>query len=127
MITGINELKNVNKCKCKFGGRDCNSNQNWNNDKCQCECKNPKILCMCQKYFIWILFGFYFIWNPATCSCENGKYLASIMDNSMIMWDEIIDAEAKSYDEETKTIPTSFNKKIETVKQEISVFFSPFY
>ena len=23
-----------------------------------------------------------YIWNPATCSCENGKYLASIMDDS---------------------------------------------
>ena len=21
------------------------------------------------------------VWNPATCSCENGKYLASIMDD----------------------------------------------
>ena len=24
------------------------------------------------------------IWNPATCSCENIKYLASIIDDSMI-------------------------------------------
>ena len=23
-----------------------------------------------------------YIWNPATCSCENGKYLSSIMDDS---------------------------------------------
>ena len=43
------------------------------------------------------------IWNPATCSCENGKYLASIIDNSVIMCDEII--------EETKTIPTNLNEK----------------
>ena len=21
-----------------------------------------------------------YIWNPATCSCQNGKYLASVMD-----------------------------------------------
>ena len=21
-----------------------------------------------------------YVWNPATCSCENGKYLASILD-----------------------------------------------
>ena len=26
--------------KCHFDGRKCNSNQKWNNDKCQCECKN---------------------------------------------------------------------------------------
>ena len=33
-----------------------------------------------------------YIWNPATCSCKNGKYLASIMDDSAITFDEIIDA-----------------------------------
>ena len=26
----------------------------------------------------------YYIWNPATCSCENGKYLASSTDDSVI-------------------------------------------
>ena len=46
------------------------------------------------------------IWNPATCSCENGKYLASLIDDSVIMSDEIIDAEAKSNDEKKN----SFNK-----------------
>ena len=47
-----------------------------------------------------------YIWNPATCSCKNGKYLGSITDDSVITCDEIIDAdtEAKSCDEETKTI-----------------------
>ena len=40
------------------------------------------------------------IWNPATCNCENGKYLASIIDNSVIMCDEIIEAEAKSNHDE---------------------------
>ena len=39
----------------------------------------------------------------ATCYCENGKYLASIMDESAIMRDEITDTEAKSNKEETKT------------------------
>ena len=48
MITGINVLKIITKhvsCKseCKFDGRKCNSNKKWNNDKCQCECKN--IIC----------------------------------------------------------------------------------
>ena len=45
MITGINESKTLTKhilcqCKCKFGGRKCNSSQKWNNNKCQCESKN---------------------------------------------------------------------------------------
>ena len=33
-----------------------------------------------------------YIWNAATCSCENEKYLASIMDNSAITCDEIIES-----------------------------------
>ena len=41
------------------------------------------------------------VWNPATCSCENGQYLASTTDDSALTCDEIIesydeDAEAKS-------------------------------
>ena len=43
------------------------------------------------------------IWNPSKCSCENGKYLASIMNDSAIMCDEVI----KSYHKKAKT---SFNK-----------------
>ena len=31
-----------------------------------------------------------YVSNPATCGCENGKYLASIMDDSAIIWDEVI-------------------------------------
>ena len=38
MITGINELKTLTKhisckCKCKFDGRKCNSNQKRSNNK----------------------------------------------------------------------------------------------
>ena len=36
-----------------------------------------------------------YYWN-ATCSSENGKYLASIIDNSVLTCDEIIDAEKQS-------------------------------
>ena len=50
-----------------------------------------------------------YIWNPATCSCKNDKYLANAMYDydSVITCDEIIE----SYDEEIKAIPISFNKK----------------
>ena len=90
MITGINESKTLTKhisceCKCKFDGRNCNSDQWWNNDKCRCECKK---LHVCEKDYVW---------NPAICNYENGKYLKSIMDDSAIMCDEIIEL----YDEET--------------------------
>ena len=52
-----------------------------------------------------------YIWNPTTCSCENGKYLANIIDNSMITCEEIIDAETKSYNNETKTVTKKLNEK----------------
>ena len=38
-----------------------------------------------------------YIWNPVTYSCENSKYLANIIDNSVIICDQIIDA--------TKAVP----------------------
>ena len=77
-VTGINESKTLRKhisckCKCGFDGRKCSSNQWWNNDKFGFECKKCDIL------------------NPATSSCENGKHLASIMDDSAIICDEVID------------------------------------
>ena len=88
MITWINKSKALIKhiscaCKYKFDRRKCNSVQWWNNNKCWCESKKHHV---CKKYYTW---------NPATCSCKNSKYLASITDNSMITWDEI--AEDKSY------------------------------
>ena len=45
-------------------------NQWWDNDKCQYKCKKHHI---CEKYYVQ---------NPNTCICENGKYLASIMGDS---------------------------------------------
>ena len=48
-----------------------------------------------------------YIWNPCTCSCKNGICLASIMDDSAITCDEVIE----SYNDKTKTIPTIFNEK----------------
>ena len=98
------------ECKCEFDGRKCNSNQWWNNDKCRCECKKCHV---CEKNYAW---------NPATRSCENGKYLGSIIDNSAITFDEImesyeedVDAEVKSNDE-TKSISANFNEKKATCK-----------
>ena len=39
------------------------------------------------------------------------KYLGSIIYDSVITCDEIIDVEAKSHEEETKTVTTNFNEK----------------
>ena len=118
MITEINELKTLTKhisyeCKCIFYGRTCNSNQKWNNDKCRCKCKNKnkKTLRVQKKNNK--------IWNPATCSCENGKYLARIIDDSVITYDEII--------KEIKTVTTIFNEKSAICKQKNSIFYLLFY
>ena len=54
------------------------------------------------------------VWNPATCICENGKYLTSIMNDSTISFEEVI----KSYHEEIKTIATNFNEKKVTCKRQ---------
>ena len=101
MITGINEAETLTKyisykCRCEFDGKKCNSNQKWNNDKCWCECKNRKKKkhCACKRDYIW---------NPATCSCQNVKNLASIIDDSVITCDKIMG--------ETKIVPTNFSEK----------------
>ena len=63
--------------KCKFNSTTCNSNQKWNNDKCQCECKryHPS-----KKDYAW---------NPSKCICE---YCPSIGDDSVIVCGEIVSA-----------------------------------
>ena len=86
LITGINELKTLAKhilwkYNCKLDGTKCNSNKWWNNDKCQCECKKDHI---CEKEYVW---------NSATCNCENVKYLANITDDSVIAFDEVIESD----------------------------------
>ena len=75
MIARTNESQTLIKhisyaCKCKFHSRKCNSNQKWNNGKCRCRHKNRKEHYLCNKYYIW---------NSDTCSCGNGKYLASFI------------------------------------------------
>ena len=62
------------------------------------------------------------------CNWEKGKYLASIIDESMIMCDEIIesyneDVEGKSYNE-TKTIITNFNEKKAICKTQKGLHFT---
>ena len=64
------------ECKCKVDGRKHNSDQKVD-----------------------------YVWNPAICSCENGKYLV-LLDNSGIICDEIITSHGK----------TNFNGKKATCK-----------
>ena len=111
MITGKNESKTITKhisceCKCRFNGKKCNSNQWWKNNTCRRECKKHHA---CEKDYIW---------NPATCNCENGKFLVSIMDDSPITCDNI----KESYNKET-----NYNEKKATCNMQnfyISLVFS---
>ena len=45
-----------------------------------------------------------YVWNPAICNCENGKYLASIMDE--IICDEIINTEEINFNEKNRNYKT---------------------
>ena len=56
-------------------------NHIWNNIKCWSECKNPRKN-VCEEGYIW---------NPATCSCKNGRYARGITDDSVITCDEIME------------------------------------
>ena len=51
------------ECTCNVDSCKCNSNQKFN--RTSCIRKN-------------------YIWNPATCSCENVEYSAGTIDNSVI-------------------------------------------
>ena len=86
----------------------------WNNDQCWWECKKHHI---CEKDYIW---------NRSTWSCENSKYVGSTIDNSVTSCNEIKDEEAKLSNEETKTIPTNFDRK-QPLKFEIYMFYVHFY
>ena len=66
--TRINEVKALVTyiscdCKCKFDSTTYDSNQKWNNDKCQCKFKK---YCMWKKDYNWI---------PRKCVCEKSRYL----------------------------------------------------
>ena len=106
MITGISELKTLTehisyKCECRFDDRKCNLNQKWNNDKCWCEYKNPKEHQVSEKNYFW---------NPAICRCENGKYVGSIIGDSAVIYDEIIDCSNERYFNKNRSNKIQFKK-----------------
>ena len=52
------------KYKCRLDASVCNKKQRWNNDKCQCGCKELIDKGICNKGCIW---------NPSNCKCECDK------------------------------------------------------
>ena len=105
MITGINESKLLAKdisCKFKWKFDEKNVIQINGGITINVDASVKKIH-VCEKDYVW---------NPATWNSENGKYLSSIKDDSVIICHEIIE----SYGNKIKTIPTNFNEKKITSK-----------
>ena len=50
-------------CKFKSEGRKYDLNQNWNNNKCPYQCKNPVKNCIWKYIYIYI-----YIWNSSACT-----------------------------------------------------------
>ena len=71
MLSRINETRKITwhetiKCICSFTNAVCNDKQEWNENKCRCECKEDLIdKLICDKGYIW---------NPSTCTCDCDKY-----------------------------------------------------
>ena len=124
MITEVNELKTLTKyisCKCyfKFDGRKFNSDQKRNSNESWCECKNLKEHHVCKKHYIW---------NPATYSCENFKYVGNIIDNSVITCEKVINITSKTKKKKkSQKLFQQIWKRRSPVKQKNHLFFSPFY
>ena len=86
--------------KCKFDSTSCNSKHQWNNETCQCECRNYQT------------FKKYYTWNPNTCSCKNDKYLKIVADDSKIVCDEIINVIDSRSTNILSTVPINSDNKM---------------
>ena len=71
LLARINETRKVVwhetcKCVCRLTSALCSNKQEWNENKCICECKEDLIgKLVCDKGYMW---------NPSTCMCECDKY-----------------------------------------------------
>ena len=60
MIKGVRHISS--EFRCEFGGGKYNSQQKWNSDKCQYECKKPMKKCVCEEDYA-----------RSICACEYDK------------------------------------------------------
>ena len=71
LLARINETRKIVwhetcKCVCRFTSAIYNDRQDWNENKCRCECKEDLVSKLpCDKGYMW---------NPSTCSCECDRY-----------------------------------------------------
>ena len=90
------------KCVCRLTSAAYNDRQEWNENKCRCECKEDLInKLVCDKGYMW---------NPSTCSwecdryCETGQYLdykncayrIKIIDDFIEQCTSIVDMDIKN-------------------------------
>ena len=90
------------KCVCRLTSAICNDRQEWNENKCRCECKKDLVSkLVCDKGYMW---------NSSTCSCEcdryceTGQYLdykncvfrKNIIDDMIEQCTSIVDIEIKN-------------------------------
>ena len=70
MLSRINETRKIVwhetcKCICRLTSAICSDKQEWNENKCSCECKEDLVSkLVCDKGYMW---------NPSTCKCECDK------------------------------------------------------
>ena len=71
MLSNINETRKIVwhetcKCICRLTSTICNDKQEWNENKCSCECEEDLVSkLVCDKGYMW---------NTSTCACECDKY-----------------------------------------------------
>ena len=71
LLARINETRKIVwhetwKCVCRLTSAICNDRQEWNENKCRCECNEDLVSkLVCDKGYMW---------NPSTCSCECDRY-----------------------------------------------------
>ena len=82
-------------CKCKFDSAACNSNQKWSDDKCQCECKKYRTCKIgCSRNSRTFIFG-------------NCRYFKSILGDSVIVCNKIVNVADGAWTNVTDTISAS--------------------
>ena len=75
LLARINETRKIVwhetcKCVCRFTSAICDYRQEWNENKCRCECKEDLVSKLaCDKGYMW---------NPSTCSCECDRYCETV-------------------------------------------------
>ena len=90
--------------KCKFNSTRCNSDQKWNNETCQCECKNYR---KCQNGYSW---------NSSIYICENSEHLKSIADTLVITCDEAVSVTDIELTKNENTVATNVTKNCQSKK-----------